>query len=82
MELRVCFAKEPPQPPPLILNGQVVPVATSTTYRGFYLDDQLSGDVHIEKAPKCLHFLTVMARNGAPVEDLVDIYNTLIRPCI
>ena len=86
MELRICFAKDPPQPPPLILNGQVVPVVTSTKYLGFHLDNQLSGDVHVEeavkKASKCLHFLTVMARNGLPVEDLVDIYNTLIRPCL
>lgn len=86
VELRVCFAKDPPQPPPLILDGQVVPVVTSTKYLGFYLDNQLSGDVHIEeavkKASKRLHFLTVMARNGLPVEDLVDIYNTLIRPCL
>ena len=36
----------------------------------------------MKQASKRLHFMMVMSRNGLPVEDLVEIYNTLIRPCL
>ena len=86
VELRICFARDPPQPPPLVLGGQVVPVVETTKYLGYHLDQKLTGDVHIEKAVKTaskrLHYLTVMARYGLPADDLTTIYTTLIRPCL
>jgi hypothetical protein len=36
----------------------------------------------VRKASKRLHFLTVLARNGPPTEDLVIVYNALVRPCL
>ncbi|KAL7371511.1 hypothetical protein ABVT39_000119 [Epinephelus coioides] len=86
VELRICFARNPPQPPPLMLGGQEVPVVDTTKYLGYHLDTKLSGNVHIQKAVKTaskrLHYLTVMARHGLPADDLVTIYTTLIRPCL
>ena len=83
---RYVFARNPPQPPPLMLGGQEVPVVETTKYLGYHLDQNLTGDVHIEKAIKTaskrLHYLTVMARHGLPADDLVTIYTTLIRPCL
>ena len=80
VELRICFARNPPQPPPLSLAGKDVPVVTTTKYLGFHLDSDLSGDTHIEevvrKASKRLHFLTVLARHGVPCEDLGAYYRT------
>ena len=77
VELRICFARDPPQPPPLMLGGQEVPVVTTTKYLGYHLDNNLTGDVHIEKtvktASKRLHYLTVMARHGLPADDLITI---------
>lgn len=65
VELRICFSQNPPQPATLILGGQAVPVLTSTKYLVFYLDNQLSGNQHIDqavkKASRRFHFLTVMA---------------------
>uniref|UniRef100_A0A8C7KN72 Uncharacterized protein n=1 Tax=Oncorhynchus kisutch TaxID=8019 RepID=A0A8C7KN72_ONCKI len=46
VKLRICFSKNPPQPAPLILGGQAVPVLTCTKYLGFHLDNQLSGNQH------------------------------------
>ena len=86
VELRICFARNPPQPPPLMLGGQEVPVVETTKYLGYHLDQHLTGDVHIENAIKTaskrLHYLTVMARHGLPADDLITIYTTLIRPCL
>lgn len=86
VELRICFARDPPQPPPLMLGGQEVPVMKTTKYLGYHLDQNLTGNVHIQNAVKTaskwLHYLTVMARHGLPPEDLVSIYTTLIRPCL
>lgn len=68
----------------MILGRQAVPVGTK--YLGFHLDNQLSGNQHIDqavkRASKHLPFLTVMARNILPTEDLVEIYTTLIPPCL
>ena len=69
-----------------MLGGQEVPVVETTKYLGYHLDQNLTGDVHIENAVKTaskrLHYLTVMARHGLPADDLVSIYTTLIRPCL
>lgn len=49
----------------------------------YYLDQILTGDVHIEKTVKTasrrLHYLTVMTRHGLP-DDLITTFTTLIRP--
>lgn len=86
VEMRICFSKNPPQLPPLFLGGQEVPIVTTTKYLGFHLDSDLSGNTQVDqtvkKASKRLHFLTVLARQGLPCEDLVTIYTTLIRPCL
>ncbi|KAK6325851.1 hypothetical protein J4Q44_G00051930, partial [Coregonus suidteri] len=44
VEIQICFYKDHPQPAPLILGGQKVPVVTTTKYLGFHLDSNLSGD--------------------------------------
>ncbi|KAJ8417503.1 hypothetical protein AAFF_G00223460 [Aldrovandia affinis] len=36
VEVWICFSKNPPQPAPLILGGQEVPVVSSTIYLGFH----------------------------------------------
>ena len=51
-----------------------------------FLDQELTGGVHIEKtvktASKRLHYLTVIARHGLPADELITIDTTLIRPCL
>ena len=47
VEIRICYYWDHPQPTPLILEGQEVPVVTTTKYIGFHLDSNLSGDTHM-----------------------------------
>ena len=37
VDLRIWFAQSPPQPPPLMLGGQGVPVVETTKYLGYHL---------------------------------------------
>lgn len=41
---------DPPQPPPLVLGEEVVPVVETTVYLGYHIDPKLTGGVPIKKA--------------------------------
>ncbi|CAH1233572.1 Hypp796 [Branchiostoma lanceolatum] len=87
-ELRMCFAKTPPEPPPLILGGkeEEVPVVTCATYLGFKVHSNLGWDSQIthvtKKGSRRLHFLRLLAKGGMPPEDLLTVYTTLVRPVL
>ncbi|XP_078685510.1 CUB and sushi domain-containing protein 1-like [Branchiostoma floridae x Branchiostoma belcheri] len=58
-ELIICFARNPPEPPPLILGGTEVPVVDCATYLGFKVHSNLGWD------SRCGVSLT--APSGGPV---------------
>ncbi|XP_035676231.1 uncharacterized protein LOC118415630 [Branchiostoma floridae] len=85
-ELRLCFSKHPPEPPPLTLGGKVVPVVDCATYLGFKVHSNLRWDSHIThvttKGSKRLHFLRLLAKGDMPPKDLLTVYTTLVRPVL
>ncbi|KAI8482371.1 hypothetical protein Bbelb_398560 [Branchiostoma belcheri] len=85
-ELRLCFSKNPPVPPPLTLGGKEVPVVECATYLGFKRHRSLGWDSQIlhmaKKGSTRLHFLRMLKKGGMPPEDLETVYTTLIRPVL
>ncbi|XP_035663512.1 uncharacterized protein LOC118407196 [Branchiostoma floridae] len=85
-ELRICFARIPPDLPPLTLGGKEVTVVTCAPYLGFKISSNLKYDSHIShvtgKGSQRLHFLRLLAKGGMPAEDLTTVYTTLIRPVL
>ncbi|KAI8499835.1 hypothetical protein Bbelb_221520 [Branchiostoma belcheri] len=85
-ELRLCFSKNPPVPPPLTLGGKEVPVVECATYLGFKLHRSLGWDSQIlhmaKKGSTRLHFLRMLKKGGMPPEDVETVYTTLIRPVL
>ncbi|KAI8478954.1 hypothetical protein Bbelb_433130 [Branchiostoma belcheri] len=85
-ELRLCFSKNPPVPPPLTLGGKEVPVVECATYLGFKRNRSLGWDNQIlhmaKKGSTRLHFLRMLKKGGMPPEDLETVYTTLIRPVL
>jgi len=85
-ELRICFARIPPDLPPLTLGGKEVAVVTCAPYLGFKISSNLKYDSHIShvtgKGSQRLHFLRLLAKGGMPAEDLTTVYTTLIRPVL
>ncbi|KAI8514659.1 hypothetical protein Bbelb_072500 [Branchiostoma belcheri] len=85
-ELRLCFSKNPPVPPPLTLGSKEVPVVECATYLGFKRHRSLGWDSQIlhmaKKGSTRLHFLRMLKKGGMPPEDLETVYTTLIRPVL
>ena len=83
-ELVICFAKTEPDISRLIINGQEIERVSSTKLLGLTLSDDLSWGTHIEiiskKASQRLFALRLLKRSKVPMDKLLTIYCSLIRP--
>ena len=74
-ELRICFLRETPELPPLVIDGQALELVRSHKVPGLVIQSNLIWNEHItsvvSKASKRLCILRVLRRSGVPVEDLI-----------
>ncbi|XP_019614341.1 PREDICTED: galactosylceramide sulfotransferase-like [Branchiostoma belcheri] len=84
--LLICFSRNAPVLPPLSLGGELVPVTTVSKGLGFIFDNKLSWREHVKsmvsKASSRLHYLRLLTKQGMSVQDLVQVYLSLIRPVL
>ncbi|KAI8494403.1 hypothetical protein Bbelb_276290 [Branchiostoma belcheri] len=84
--LLICFSRNAPVLPPLSLGGELVPVTTVAKGLGFIFDNKLSWREHVKsmvsKASSRLHYLRLLTKQGMSVQDLVQVYLSLIRPVL
>ncbi|KAI8504744.1 hypothetical protein Bbelb_178620 [Branchiostoma belcheri] len=82
----ICFSRNIPALPPLSLGGEPVPVTNVAKGLGFIFDDKLSWREHVKstvsKASSRLHYLRLLTKQGMSVEDLIQVYLSLIRPVL
>ncbi|XP_019625504.1 PREDICTED: uncharacterized protein LOC109470861 [Branchiostoma belcheri] len=82
----ICFSRNIPVLPPLSLGGEPVPVTNVAKGLGFIFDDKLSWREHVRstvsKASSRLHYLRLLTKQGMSVEDLIQVYLSLIRPVL
>ncbi|KAI8488996.1 hypothetical protein Bbelb_332200 [Branchiostoma belcheri] len=73
--LLICSSRGVPTMPPLTLGGL-----------GFTFDSKLSWEEHVRssvaKASSRLHFLRLLTKQGMSVDDLIQVYLSLIRPVL
>jgi len=72
--------------PKLTLDGAAVDRVTTYKLLGVHISDDLKWMQHVDavcsKAASRLHFLKQLARSGAPQEDLLCFYCTVVRPVL
>ncbi|KAI8484099.1 hypothetical protein Bbelb_382170 [Branchiostoma belcheri] len=82
----ICFSRNAPVLPLLSLGGEIVPVTTVAKGLGFIFDNKLSWREHVKsmvsKASSRLHYLRLLTKQGMSVQDLVQVYLSLIRPVL
>ena len=78
------ICKKPP--PPLTLDGAVIDRVKTFKLLGVHVSDDLKWLHHIDaicsKAVSRLHFLKLLARSSASLEDLVCFYTSVVRPIL
>ena len=76
-ELRVCFLRETPVLPPLLIDGHSLEVVRSHKVLGLVIQNDLKWNEHIETVvAKAVH---ILRRGGVPREDLLSTYIALVR---
>ncbi|KAI8482033.1 hypothetical protein Bbelb_402090 [Branchiostoma belcheri] len=84
--LLICSSRGVPTMPPLTLGGDLVPVTSVAKGLGFTFDSKLSWEEHVRslvaKASSRLHFLRLLTKQGMSVDDLIQVYLSLIRPVL
>ncbi|KAI8511900.1 hypothetical protein Bbelb_110000 [Branchiostoma belcheri] len=84
--LLICSSRGVPSMPPLTLGGDLVPVTSVAKGLGFTFDSKLSWEEHVRasvaNASSRLHFLRLLTKQGMIVDDLIQVYLSLIRPVL
>ncbi|KAI8483405.1 hypothetical protein Bbelb_388680 [Branchiostoma belcheri] len=84
--LHISFSRSIPVLPPLVLGGEAVPTTTVAKGLGFTFDNKLTWNDHIKssvtKASSRLHYLRLLCKQGIDVDDLLQVYKSLIRPVL
>ena len=82
-ELRISFAKNKPDLPPLMVCGNTLEVVDSAKLLGVTITSNLTWNLHvaevIKKASKRLYFLLQLKRAHVPKSDLVTFYTSCVR---
>ena len=82
-EMIVNFQRNTHSTPSLSLNYNIIETVSSVKLLGVYISDDLRWNVHVEyivkKASQRIYFLIVLKRSGVSPEQLVQIYNSIIR---
>ena len=80
----VCFLKNKPDFQPITIFGNQIERVNSLKLPGVVIQDDLKWSNHIdmitEKGSKRLHILRVLRCSLIPVNDLLKVYLSLIRP--
>ena len=82
-EMRLYFGKITPTFPPLTLGNSVLETKETFKCLGLVINNKLKWDNHVDelikKASQRLHILRVLCRFGAGVDELKQIYISLVR---
>ena len=85
-ELVICFAHEAPDANRLVINGEEIERVSITKLLGVTISDDLTWETHINiisrKASQRLFFLRLLARCKVPMDKMISIYCTIIRPVV
>ncbi|KAI8481221.1 hypothetical protein Bbelb_410240 [Branchiostoma belcheri] len=87
-DMVISARKEPnvPIPPQPTISGQVIERVTSFKLLGVYIAADLTWDAHIEymmnRARPRMYYLSVAKKAGLPIDVLMQIYLTFIRPIL
>ena len=84
--MQICFGRCPPSPPVLKIGGKELEVVTETKILGLNIQSNLSWDIQvnnmISKGSRRLYMLNRLKRFGLPVEDLVSVFVSYVRPVV
>ena len=84
--MQVCFMKDPPSPPVLTISGNELEVVTETKLLGLTVQSNLTWDKQVDnmvvKGSRRLYMLNRLKRFGLPVEDLVSVFVSYVRPVV
>ena len=82
-EMCISFQHDNLDLSPLLIGEQIIETVQSHKVLGLTIQSNLKWNDHINsivtKASKRLYIIRILRRNGVPVEDLIEIYFTLIR---
>ena len=85
-EMVVCFAKNPPDLPSIVVDNTEVECVSNCTLLGVELQDNLSWDMHCQKIVKKgnsrLFFLKQLKRAKLEPNDILDTYLAIVRPVL
>ena len=85
-EMIIDFHKEKADPPPIKLDNITIDRVTSIKLLGVYISSDLTWNLHIShiisKGAQRLYLLSQLRRSGISDHDLVQVYQTLVRPIL
>ena len=85
-EMRVNFSFESPSYSPIVINGQSVDVVNQVKLLDVTISNDLKWNLHVDaiskKASKRLYALRLLKINALPVDILVKVYCTCVRPIL
>ncbi|KAI8483142.1 hypothetical protein Bbelb_391610 [Branchiostoma belcheri] len=84
--MHICFARNPPPPPPLSINGHVLEVVPIAKCLGVTFQANLGWDSQVRemtrKGNQRLYLLCRLRQFDLPVEDLLTVYKSFVRPVV
>ncbi|XP_072048561.1 uncharacterized protein [Amphiura filiformis] len=84
--MQITFKRCPPSPPVLKIGGKELEVVTETKILGLSIQSNLGWDIQvnkmISKGSRRLYMLNRLKRFGLPVEDLVSVFVSYVRPVV
>ncbi|KAI8479751.1 hypothetical protein Bbelb_424990 [Branchiostoma belcheri] len=84
--MHICFTRNPPPPPPLSINGHVLEVVPIAKCLGVTFQANLGWDSQVRemtrKGNQRLYLLCRLRQFNLPVEDLLTVYKSFVRPVV
>ncbi|XP_072023126.1 uncharacterized protein [Amphiura filiformis] len=84
--IQICFKRCPPSLPVVKIGGKELEVVIETKILGLSIQSNLSWDIQvnnmISKGSRRLYMLNRFKRLGLPVEDLVHVFVSYVRPVV
>ena len=84
--MEISFARNPPNPPPIVLHDQSLETLSSIKRLGIMIQSDLKWDSHIadiiKRANQKLYMLRLLKKHCLPFHDLLVIYKSYLRPIL
>ena len=84
--MEISFAKNPPDPPQILLEDQCLKAVNSVKLLGVIIQNDLKWDSHIadtiKRANQKLYMLRLLKKHNLPCNDLLTIYRSYVRPIL